>query len=216
MMTSQEILAFITGIGIVPIVRVASADSAVQAVEAIYRGGVRAAEITMTVPGAIRALEQVADRLGDRMMLGAGTVLDPETARACMMAGAEFIVSPSLNVRTIEICRRYSVPVIPGALTPTEVVTAWEAGADVVKVFPCSALGGAKYLKALKAPLPQIELIPTGGVSLATAAEFLAAGAFALGVGGDLVNPQAIADGKPELITQTAREYMAIIRNYRA
>jgi 2-dehydro-3-deoxyphosphogluconate aldolase/(4S)-4-hydroxy-2-oxoglutarate aldolase len=133
-----------------------------------------------------------------------------------MMAGAEFIVSPSLNVRTIEICRRYSVPVMPGALTPTEVLTAWEAGADVVKVFPCSALGGAKYLKALKAPLPQIELIPTGGVSLATAAEFLAAGAFALGVGGDLVNPQAIADGKPELITQTAREYMEIIRNFRA
>jgi 2-dehydro-3-deoxyphosphogluconate aldolase/(4S)-4-hydroxy-2-oxoglutarate aldolase len=132
-----------------------------------------------------------------------------------MMAGAEFIVSPSLNVRTIEMCRRYSVPVMPGALTPTEVVTAWEAGADVVKVFPCSALGGAKYLKALKAPLPQIEMIPTGGVSLATAAEFLAAGAFALGVGGDLVNPQAIADGKPEFITQTARDYMTIIRKFR-
>jgi 2-dehydro-3-deoxyphosphogluconate aldolase/(4S)-4-hydroxy-2-oxoglutarate aldolase len=132
-----------------------------------------------------------------------------------MMAGAEFIVSPSLNVRTIEMCRRYSVPVMPGALTPTEVVTAWEAGADVVKVFPCSALGGAKYLKALKAPLPQIEMIPTGGVSLATAAEFLAAGAFALGVGGDLVNPQAIADGKPEFISQTARDYMAIIRKFR-
>jgi 2-dehydro-3-deoxyphosphogluconate aldolase/(4S)-4-hydroxy-2-oxoglutarate aldolase len=133
-----------------------------------------------------------------------------------MLAGAEFIVSPALNVKTIEICRRYSVPVMPGALTPTEVLTAWEAGADVVKVFPCSALGGAKYLKALKAPLPQIELIPTGGVSLSTAAEFLAAGAFALGVGGDLVNPKAIAEGKPETITQTAREYMEIIRKSRA
>jgi 2-dehydro-3-deoxyphosphogluconate aldolase/(4S)-4-hydroxy-2-oxoglutarate aldolase len=133
-----------------------------------------------------------------------------------MLAGAEFIVSPALNVKTIEICRRYSVPVMPGALTPTEVLTAWEAGADMVKVFPCSALGGAKYLKALKAPLPQIELIPTGGVSLSTAAEFLAAGAFALGVGGDLVNPKAIAEGKPETITQTAREYMEIIRKSRA
>jgi 2-dehydro-3-deoxyphosphogluconate aldolase/(4S)-4-hydroxy-2-oxoglutarate aldolase len=133
-----------------------------------------------------------------------------------MLAGAEFIVSPSLNVKTIEICRRYGVAVMPGALTPTEVVTAWEAGADVVKVFPCSALGGAKYLKALKAPLPQIELIPTGGVSLSTAAEFLAAGAFALGVGGDLVNSKAIAEGKPEIVTQTAREYMEIIRKSRS
>lgn len=124
-------------------------------------------------------------------------------------------MSPALNLKTIEVCHRYSVPVIPGALTPTEVVTAWEAGADVVKVFPCSAMGGAKYLKALKAPLPQIDLIPTGGVSLSTAAEFLSAGAFALGVGADLVNPRAIAEGKPELITQTAREYLEIIRQAR-
>ena len=170
----------------------------------------------MTVPGAVEVIRQLVRETSGRILIGAGTVLDPETARACMLAGAAFIVSPSLNLRTIEICRRYSVPVMPGALTPTEVVTAWEAGADVVKVFPCSALGGAKYLKAIKGPLPQIELIPTGGVSLSTAAEFLAAGAFALGVGGDLVNPKAIADGKPELITQTAREYMTIIRNSRA
>src|SRR5208337_4882198 len=151
-------------------------------------------------------------RAGDSILIGAGTVLDPETARACMLAGAAFIVSPSLNLKTIEICHRYSVPVIPGALTPTEVVTAWEAGADVVKVFPCSALGGAKYLKALKAPFPQIELVPTGGVSLSTAAEFLAAGAFALGVGADLVNPQAIAAGTPEIITENARQYVEIVR----
>ena len=215
-MTRPQIFAAIKDIGIVPVVRTSSAESAIKAIEAIYKGGVRAAEITMTVPGALRALEKVADLFGDKIMLGAGTVLDPETARACMLAGAEFIVSPALNVKTIEICRRYSVPVMPGALTPTEVLAAWEAGADVVKVFPCSAMGGAKYLKALKAPLPQIEVIPTGGVSLSTAAEILAAGAFALGVGGDLVNSKAIADGKPEIITQTAREYMEIIRTFRA
>jgi len=215
-MKKDEVLNRIREIGLLPVLRANSVDEALALAAAIEAGGVTALEVTMTVPGAIEVIRQLVNETRGRILIGAGTVLDPETARACMLAGAAFIVSPSLNLKTIEICRRYSVPVMPGALTPTEVVTAWEAGADVVKVFPCSALGGAKYLKALKAPLPQIELIPTGGVSLATAAEFLAAGAFALGVGGDLVNPQAIADGKPELITQTAREYMAIIRNYRA
>jgi 2-dehydro-3-deoxyphosphogluconate aldolase/(4S)-4-hydroxy-2-oxoglutarate aldolase len=215
-MKKEDVLKRIREIGLLPVLRARSIDEALALAEAIEAGGVTALEVTMTVPGAIEVIRQLVSETQGRILIGAGTVLDPETARACMMAGAEFIVSPSLNLRTIEICRRYSVPVMPGALTPTEVLTAWEAGADVVKVFPCSALGGAKYLKALKAPLPQIELIPTGGVSLATATEFLAAGAFALGVGGDLVNPQAIADGKPELITQTAREYMAIIRKFRA
>ena len=214
-MKKEEVLKRIREIGLLPVLRANSVEEALELAEAIEAGGVTALEVTMTVPGALEVIRQLVRETEGRILIGAGTVLDPETARACMLAGAEFIVSPSLNVKTIEICRRYSVPVMPGALTPTEVVTAWEAGADVVKVFPCSALGGAKYLKALKGPLPQIELIPTGGVSLATAAEFLAAGAFALGVGGDLVNPQAIADGKPELITQTAREYMAIIRKFR-
>ena len=131
------------------------------------------------------------------ILIGAGTVLDAETARLCILEGAEFVVSPALNLKTIEMCHRYGVPVLPGALTPTEILTAWEAGADAVKVFPASALGGAKYLKSVKAPLPQVELVPTGGVSLATAAEFLEAGAFALGVGADLVNPKAIARGPP-------------------
>jgi 2-dehydro-3-deoxyphosphogluconate aldolase/(4S)-4-hydroxy-2-oxoglutarate aldolase len=158
----------------------------------------------------------VAKDAGDRILVGAGTVLDPETARACMLAGAEFIVSPALNVATIEICRRYGVAVFPGALTPTEIVTAWQAGADAVKVFPCSAVGGAKYLKAIKAPLPQIELIPTGGVSLATGAEFLEAGAMALGVGGDLVDNKAVRAGKPEIVTENARKYLEIVRSYRA
>ena len=214
-MKKEDVLKRIHEIGLLPVLRANSVSEALALAEAIEAGGVTALEVTMTVPGAIEVIRQLVRETQGRILIGAGTVLDPETARGCMMAGAEFIVSPSLNVKTIEICRRYSVPVMPGALTPTEVVTAWEAGADVVKVFPCSALGGAKYLKALKAPLPQIEMIPTGGVSLATAAEFLAAGAFALGVGGDLVNPQAIADGKPEFITQTARDYMAIIRKFR-
>src|SRR5579863_4912648 len=158
-MTKDQILSCITEIGIVPVVRTSSAEGAIKSVDAIYRGGIRAAEITMTVPGAIRALEKVADEYGDKIVLGAGTVLDPETARACMLAGAEFFVTPSLNLRTIEIAKRYSKVICPGALTPTEVVTAWEAGADVIKIFPADAVGGPKYIKALKAPFPQIEMI---------------------------------------------------------
>jgi 2-dehydro-3-deoxyphosphogluconate aldolase/(4S)-4-hydroxy-2-oxoglutarate aldolase len=143
-------------------------------------------------------------------------VLDPETARACILAGAQFIVSPSLNLDTIALCRRYSVPILPGALTPTEVVTAWQAGADAVKVFPCGAVGGASYIKALKAPLPQIELVPTGGVSLKTAADFIKAGSLALGVGADLVDVQAIREGKASVITERAREYVRIVKEARA
>src|SRR5436305_746783 len=165
-MTKEAILSAITQIGIVPIVRTDSAEGAIRAIEAIYRGGIRAAEITMTVPGAIRALEKVADKFGDQIVLGAGTVLDPETARVCMLAGAEFLVSPSLNLATIEMANRYSKVITPGALTPTEVLTAWQAGGDIIKIFPCGAVGGAKYIKALRAPFPQIEMMPTGGVSL--------------------------------------------------
>jgi 2-dehydro-3-deoxyphosphogluconate aldolase/(4S)-4-hydroxy-2-oxoglutarate aldolase len=215
-MKKEEVLSRIREIGLLPVLRAQSIDEAVALAEAIEAGGVRALEVTMTVPGALEVIRQLARETKGRILIGAGTVLDAETARACMLAGAEFIVSPALNLKTIEICRRYGVAVMPGALTPTEVVTAWEAGADVVKVFPCSSLGGASYLKALKGPLPQIELIPTGGVSLATAAEFLAAGAFALGVGGDLVNSKVIAEGKPEIVTETARKYVAIIAKYRA
>src|SRR5438270_13825268 len=195
-MTSKEILAFITDIGIVPVIRTSSAETAVQAVEAIYNGGVRAAEITMTVPGAVRALEKIADQFGDRIMLGAGTVLDPETARICMLAGAQFFVTPSLRVATIEVAKRYSKVICPGALTPTEVVTAWQAGADVVKVFPCGNVGGPKYIKALKGPFPQIEMIPTGGVNLDTAGEFLKAGACAVAVGSELVDGKSVAEGR--------------------
>jgi 2-dehydro-3-deoxyphosphogluconate aldolase / (4S)-4-hydroxy-2-oxoglutarate aldolase len=211
-MKKQEVLRRIAEVGVLPVVRAASAAEAMQVVEAIKAGGVPVLEITMTVPGAVKVIEQVADRYGSEVVVGAGTVLDPETARACILAGAAFVVSPSLNAATIELCRRYSVAVMPGALTPTEVVTAWQAGADVVKVFPCGALGGAKYLKSLKAPLPQIEMIPTGGVSLQTAAEFIEAGALALGVGADLVDTKAIRAGEAGKVIEAARAYVAAVR----
>jgi len=214
--TKDQVLSFIKETGIVPVVRAASAESALKAVEAIYNGGIRAAEITMTVPGAIRALEKAADAFGDRLVLGAGTVLDPETARACMLAGAEFFVSPNLKLATIEMVKRYSKVVIPGALTPTEVLTAWEAGADIVKIFPCGNVGGAKYIKALKAPYPHIELIPTGGVNLETAGDFLKAGACAVAVGAELVDAKSIREGRLEVIEERARQYLAAIAKARA
>ena len=202
-------------IGLVPVLRATSAKEAMMIADAIIAGGVTVLEITMTVPGAIQVIEQLVKHHGDKLLVGAGTVLDAETARSCLLAGAQFVVSPALDVRTIELCRRYGVPVMPGALTPTEIVTAWQAGADVVKVFPCSALGGAKYLKALQGPLPQIQLIPTGGVSLSTAEEFLAAGAFALGVGSDLVDAKAAAEGRTDVITESARKYIDIVQKFR-
>jgi len=214
-MTKQQILSFITEIGIVPVVRTSSAESAMSAVEAIYNGGIRAAEITMTVPGALRALERVADAFGDRIVLGAGTVLDPETTRAAMLAGAEFFVSPNLKLATIEIARRYSKVVMPGALTPTEVLAAWEAGADIVKIFPCGNVGGPRYIKALRAPFPHIEMIPTGGVNLETAGEFLKAGACAVAVGAELVDAKSLKDGRCDLIEDKARQYLAVIARAR-
>ncbi len=215
-MTRQQILSSIIEIGVVPVVRTATAEGAIQAVEAIYKGGIRAAEITMTVPGAVKALEKLADRFGDKIVLGAGTVLDPETARICMLAGAEFFVTPSLKASTIEVARRYSKVICPGALTPTEVLTAWEAGADVVKVFPCGNVGGPKYIKALKGPFPQIEMIPTGGVNLETAGEFLKAGACAVAVGGELVDAKSIAEGRYDVIEERARQYLAAVAKARA
>jgi 2-dehydro-3-deoxyphosphogluconate aldolase/(4S)-4-hydroxy-2-oxoglutarate aldolase len=214
--TSQQILSFITDIGIVPVVRTSSAETAIKSIEAIYRGGVRSAEITMTVPGAIKALEKIADQFGDKIMLGAGTVLDPETARACMLAGAQFFVTPSLNLATIEICKRYSKVICAGALTPTEVLAAWQAGSDVVKVFPANAVGGPKYIKALKGPFPQISMIPTGGVNLETAGEFLKAGACAVAVGGELVDARLIRENRYDRMEELAREYLAVIAKTRA
>jgi len=214
-MDKNEIIKQIEDIGIVPVVRAASADEAMKAIDAIREGGINVLEITMTVPGAVRVIEKVADKYGDGALVGAGTVLDPETARACLLAGAQFIVSPALNLDTIALCRRYSAPVMPGVLTPTEVVTAWSAGADFVKVFPCGSVGGASYVKNLKGPLPQIKIIPTGGVSLATAADFIKAGASALGVGTDLVDVKAIRAGEAHVVTERARQFVQIVREAR-
>ena len=213
-MQKAEVLKSLREIGLVPVLRAESEEQALKLAAAIAAGGVTVLEVTMTVPGAIRVMRRLAEERPD-ILIGAGTVLDAETARMCILEGAQFVVSPALKIPTIEMCHRYGVAVLPGALTPTEILTAWEAGADAVKVFPASALGGAKYLKSIKAPLPQVEMIPTGGVSLATAAEFLEAGAFALGVGADLVDLKAIAKGTPETITESARKYLAIVREFR-
>lgn len=199
-------------VGIVPVVRATSAEEALAAVEAIRAGGIPILEITLTVPGAVQIIKDLALRLGDQVLIGAGTVLDADAARACIDAGARFIVSPSLDIPTIDTCRALDVPIFPGALTPTEVVTAWKAGADAVKVFPANAMGGATYLKSLKAPLPQIELIPTGGVSLTNVADFIAAGAMALGVGADLVDLAALRRGDAAAITTKARQYVAAVK----
>ena len=215
-MNKHDVLATIREVGIVPVIRAESPEAAGRAIDAIRAGGVPILEITMTVPGAIGLIEDVARKYGKDAVVGAGTVLDPETARACILAGAQFVVSPSLNLETIACCRRYGVAVLPGALTPTEVVAAWQAGADMVKVFPAGALGGASYIKALKAPFPQIDLVPTGGVSLKTAADFIKAGATALGVGADLVDTQALAAGQAGEITRRAREFVELVKAARA
>jgi 2-dehydro-3-deoxyphosphogluconate aldolase / (4S)-4-hydroxy-2-oxoglutarate aldolase len=215
MSNKTEVLQTIRDVGIIPVVRAQSADEAMKAIDAIREGGISILEITMTVPGAVGVIEEVSRRYGNEAMVGAGTVLDGETARACILAGARFVVSPSLNLETIEVCRRYGVAVMPGALTPTEVVQAWSAGADLVKVFPAGAVGGASYIRSLKAPLPQIELVPTGGVSLKTAADFIKAGASALGVGADLVDVKAIREGQRNLITERAREFVRIVQEAR-
>ena len=214
-MNRSEVIQQIIETGVIPVVRAASADEAMRAIDAIKEGGISVLEITMTVPGAVRVIEEVAARYGSEALVGAGTVLDAETARACILAGAEFIVSPALNLETIALCRRYGKVVMPGALTPTEVLAAWQAGADFVKVFPCDSVGGSKYIKSLKAPLPQIQVVPTGGVTLQTAADFIKAGASALGVGTDLVDVKALREGQGNLITERARRFIEIVKESR-
>jgi len=214
--TKEKALTKIREVGLVPIVRAPSPEDAMRAAEAIVAGGIGIAEITMTVPGALKVMEAVAERYGDKVLLGAGTILDTETCRAAILAGAEFIVTPALDVRVIEMARRYSKPIFPGALTPTEVLTAWQAGADMVKIFPCGPVGGAKYIKALKGPFPQIEMVPTGGVNLETAADFIKAGASAVAVGGELVDVKALKEGKLDQITETAKKFVEAVRAGRA
>jgi 2-dehydro-3-deoxyphosphogluconate aldolase/(4S)-4-hydroxy-2-oxoglutarate aldolase len=200
--------------GIVAIVRSPDSQQLGDVAGALLDGGVSVMEVTFTVPNALDVIKSVRAALGDRVVLGAGTVLDTETARAAILAGAEFIVSPTLNLHVIRLCRRYDKLVFPGAFTPTEILTAWEAGADVVKVFPAD-VGGPGYLKAVKAPLPQVRLMPTGGVNLQTAAAFIQAGACCLGVGGQLVDAKLIAERKFDKIAELARQYVAVVREAR-
>ena len=195
-----------------PVVRAPSAELAMRATDALLAGGISVFEITMTVPGAVEVIRLLTQRWHGHALIGAGTVLTPEDALACIEAGAEFIVGPGLNLATIAAAHGRDVPIMPGALTPTEVITAWQAGADMVKIFPCGALGGAKYLRALRGPLPQVRMLPTGGVSAATAADYIAAGASALGVGSELVDTTALAAGQDYLLTERARELVAVVK----
>jgi 2-dehydro-3-deoxyphosphogluconate aldolase/(4S)-4-hydroxy-2-oxoglutarate aldolase len=213
-MNKETQLREVLDAGIVAVVRSPDSQQLVDVARALADGGVHVMEITFTVPGALEVIRQVRAALGNRVLLGAGTVLDPETARAAILAGAEFIVAPTLNLEVIQLCRRYDKLVMPGAFTPTEVLTAWEAGADIVKVFPAD-VGGPNYFKALKGPLPQIRLMPTGGVDLQTAAAFLKAGACCLGVGSQLVEPKAVADRNFDRIRDLARQYVAIVQQTR-
>lgn len=214
--TREKTLTLIREIGLIPIVRAPSPEDALRAAEAIIEGGIGIAEITMTVPHALHVMERVVEKFGDKVLLGAGTILDPESCRAALLAGAEFIVTPSLNLQVIEVARRYSKACIPGALTPTEVVAAWQAGADMVKIFPCGPVGGPAYIKALKGPFPQIDFVPTGGVNLETTPEFIKAGAAAVAVGGELVNVRVLREGKLDAVVANARKFIDAVRSARA
>ncbi|HJT71186.1 MAG TPA: bifunctional 4-hydroxy-2-oxoglutarate aldolase/2-dehydro-3-deoxy-phosphogluconate aldolase [Terriglobales bacterium] len=211
-MDKNSVRKRIIEIGIVPVVRASSKRDALLAAEAVAEGGIAVVEITMTVPGAVDVIRELAKSNSAGVLIGAGTVLDAEAAKKCRDAGAEFLVSPALNVETIEFATKEGMLMMAGALTPTEIVKAWKAGSDFVKVFPCGQVGGAKYIKALKGPLPQIPLVPTGGVNLNTAAEFLEAGAEALGVGSELVQSDALKAGKRDVIVENARKFVEIVR----
>lgn len=212
----EKSVKLIRDVGVVPIVRTLSSDDALRAAEAIIASGIGIAEITMTVPNALRVLEHVAKRFGDQVLLGAGTILDPGACESALAAGAEFIVTPSLEMGVIETTRRHNKPCLPGALTPTEILAAWRAGADLVKVFPCGPVGGAKYIKAIRAPFPNIELVPTGGVNLENTAELIRAGAAAVAVGSELVDLKALRAGKTDEITSTAKRFLEAVREGRA
>lgn len=214
-MTKQESRQRIMEVGIVPVVRASSPQQAMAAVEAVCAGGIPIAEVTMTVPGAVEVIRELVKAAGKDVLVGAGTVLDAEAARRCLDAGAEFLVSPGFDLATVQLAAREDKLVMAGALTPTEVIQAWRAGSDFVKIFPCGNVGGPKYIKALKGPLPQVPMVPTGGVNLQTAADFLKAGSAALGIGGELISAAALKSGNLAEITELAKQYVAIIRQAR-
>jgi len=214
-MEKREIFDRMISEGLIPVIRVTSAREAMGVADAVKEGGVSCIEITMSVQGAIDVIKELTQKYKDEIIMGAGTVLDPETGRAALLAGAQFLVSPTLNLDLIQLAHRYSALVIPGAMTPTEILTAWDAGADMVKVFPAAQLGGPEYLKAIRGPLPQILLVPTGGVNLQNAGAFIKAGATALGAGGELVDKNAIKENKFHIITENTRAFLKTIREAR-
>jgi 2-dehydro-3-deoxyphosphogluconate aldolase / (4S)-4-hydroxy-2-oxoglutarate aldolase len=215
-MEKRDVFNRMVSEGLIPIIRVSSAKEAVNVADAIKAGGGSLIEITMSVPGALDTIKDLTQKYKDEIIMGAGTVLDPETGRAALLAGAQFIVTPTLNVDLIQLAHRYSAVIVPGAATPTEILTAWTAGADMVKVFPAAQLGGPEYLKALRGPLPQILLVPTGGVNLQNAGAFIKAGATALGVGGELVDKKAVKEKKFEVITENTRAFLKAISEAKA
>ena len=212
---SETTAQMIERVGLIPVLRAKNSKQARAVVDAMIAGGVTIVEVTMTVPSAVDLLRELKTEYGDKLLLGAGTVTTAKEAEQTIVAGAEFVVSPSLHPEVIAATRAAGKLSIPGALTPTEVITAHRAGADYVKIFPCSAMGGASYLKSLLAPFPFLKLIPTGGVTIKTTEDFLRAGARALGVGSDLVNLAAIDEGKPEVITEAAKGYLEIMAKVR-
>ena len=205
-MDRDKVLNAILDTGVVAILRASSSNQLLTAAEAVLAGGVIAIEVTMTTPNALEVIHQATAQFGERVLFGVGSVLDSETARAAILSGAQFVVCPSLNLGTIQICRRYSVPVMPGAYTPTEILTAWEAGADVVKIFPAS-VGGPDFIKALRGPLPHIRFAAVGGVDLTTTARFFQAGVSVVGIGGELVNQKLLDSRDFALITERARSF---------
>jgi 2-dehydro-3-deoxyphosphogluconate aldolase/(4S)-4-hydroxy-2-oxoglutarate aldolase len=214
-MEKREVVNRMLSEGLLPVIRVASASEAMDVVSALREGGASLIEITMTVRGAIDVIRELTAKSGDEAIVGAGTVLDPETGRAALIAGAQFIVSPTLNLDLIQLCHRYSAVVVPGTATPTEALTAWNAGADMVKVFPAAQLGGPGYIKALKGPLPQIQFVPTGGVNLQNAGAFIQAGSAAIGVGGELIDKKAVKEKNFAVITENARAFLKAVREAR-
>ena len=214
-MDRDAALAEVLNAGLVAVVRSSDPKPLIELARALVGAGLKAVEITLTVPKALTVIEWIADELGDTVLLGAGTVLDAETARAALLAGANFVVSPVLDTAMIELCRRYDKLIIPGCMTPTEALTAWKAGADIVKVFPSDSVGPA-FFRAMRGPLPQIRLMPTGGVTVATGEEYLRAGAVALGVGSTLIHPAELAGGQFEAIAARATEFLNMVTRVRA
>jgi 2-dehydro-3-deoxyphosphogluconate aldolase/(4S)-4-hydroxy-2-oxoglutarate aldolase len=214
-MTKDQVRRRILEVGIIPVVRASSGSQAIQAAEAVCAGGIPVVELTMTVPGALEVIAKLAKGMGKEVLVGSGTVLDADSARRCLDAGAQFLVSPGFDLATVQLANSAGVLIMAGALTPTEVIAAWKAGSDLVKVFPCGNVGGANYIKALKAPLPQVPMVPTGGVNLETAADFLRAGSAALGIGGELISASALRLGNVKTITDAARQYVSIVKQTR-